>query len=503
MHIAWSSGNRLALEVYFSAWLIGALLVGCISDAEDDLPPASKLLAEALALCNADREGNASALSDLAEAQCYLGDFASARKTLPPSDPNDFFQQATHQKCAQIEIEITGSTASIPAALWNDELGYMHGDAALAFVERGEIDKALHHIDAIPKAVHSAFNICGVKLITMLRDSKQKDACRKVLLRWAACYEKAGSVFDYRDSHRVPQLVAWLVEFDERPAATSLCERFHTVVQAETDIDECGEFIGRAWAEYGVALAGVGDKDGARHALNQAHLWIDKARARKLDPEKPTDHIDFAKSYAAIAARQAVVLGAEEAFAAYEKAWDFARHSLTSKYGEYAFERIVHEQLTGGDIQGARGTIQRMLTPSYIAKSWQHVCEHDLARGNAESAGAAVRAAVEQLDRDGFEPSMAQEIAPVAAVAALAGEKELAQRLFQRALSLSEANESPKFNHPWIAGIQIHGGLLSDAYRTIQSVEEPSDRIGPLAELCRALAKADYVARKAARQEKP
>lgn len=87
---------------------------------------------------------------------------------------------------------------------------------------------------------------------------------------------------------------------------------------------------------------------------------------------------------------------------------------------------------------------------------------------------------------------MAQEMAPVAAAAALAGEKELAQRLFQRSLLLSETNETPKFNHPWIAGIQIYAGLLEDAYRTVQSVKEPSDRVKPMATLCKALAKREY-----------
>jgi tetratricopeptide (TPR) repeat protein len=502
--VALSSSRRLAQCDNFSVWLSGTILV-CLTNfsaAQEGLPPVRQLIAETLALCNADRESHSLALDYFAEAQCYLGDFAAARKTLPPYAPDNFFRAAYYQSCAQIEIEMTGSTASIPAALWKDDFGFMHGDAALAFVERGEIDKALHHIDAIPRSVHSAFNVQGAKLVQNLKDSKQNDACRKVLLRWASCYEKADSVFNYRDSNRIPQLVAWLVEFQERPAATSLCEHFHTVLQAETDIDECGEFIGRAWAEYGLALTAVGDKDGASRALSQAHLWIDKARAVKFEPEKRADYVDFARSYAAIAARKAVILGTEEALGAYEQAYDFARQTLATEFGEFAFERIVHEQLTAGDTQGARETIKRMLTPRYTAKCWKSICEHELAHGKADAARAAARAAVQALDRDGFEPLMAQEMAPVAAAAALAGEKEVAQQLFQRALALSEANETPKFNHPWIAGIQVHAGLLSDTYRTIQSVEEPSDRIGPMAELCRAVAKAEYVARKAARQEK-
>ena len=148
--------------------------------------------------------------------------------------------------------------------MWNDGFGFMHGDAALAFIARGEIDKALYHIEAIPVSAHSAFDVSGVKLVQNLKERKQNDACRKLLLRWASCYEKTESVFDYRDGHRVPQLVAWLVEFNERAAAESLCERWHSIVQGETDVDECGEFIGRAWAEYALALNAMGDKNAVR-----------------------------------------------------------------------------------------------------------------------------------------------------------------------------------------------------------------------------------------------
>jgi hypothetical protein len=482
----------------FNACLIGSLWIwlGCFSGAKDSMPPVRRLIAETLAACNADREGNSLALNDLAAAQCYLGDFDSARKTLLPFALDDIFQQAAHQTCAQIEIELTGSTAGIPQALWNDGFGFMHSDAALAFIERGEIEKALHHVDGIPGSVHSAFNVSGVKLIEKLKERKENDACRKVLLNWASRYEKTDSIFEYRDTYRVPQLVAWLVEFNERPAATSLCERWHAVLQAETDVDESGEFIGRGWAEYVLAISALGDENAARRALDQARHWIEEARAVKFDPREQLACYEFARSYGALAARQAVVLGDDDALAAYGQAYELARLSVNLQYGEYAFERIIDEQLTAGHETGARETIKRIQTPRYIGRSWKRICQHELAHGNSDSARAAARSAVEALDQDGFEPFMAQELAPVAAAAALAGEKELARKLFRRALVLSEANETPKFNHPWIAGIQVHAGLLSDAYLTIQSVEEPSDRIQTLAKLCRALAKAECSAKK-------
>ena len=90
---------------------------------------------------------------------------------------------------------------------------------------------------------------------------------------------------------------------------------------------------------------------------------------------------------------------------------------------------------------------------------------------------------------------MAEEMALVASNAARAGEKEIAQRLFQRALSLSDADKSPKSMHPFIASFQVHGGLLSDAYSTIQSIPKPTDRTQPLADLCLALAKAECLSR--------
>src|SRR5262245_66464960 len=156
--------HRPLRAIFFSAWLIGAVIVWRTnpSTAQDGLPPVRQLIAETLTLCNVDRENNTSALNDLAAAQCYLGDFAAARKNLLPYGRDDIVQQAAHQACAQIEIELTGSIASIPDALWNDGFGFMHGDAALAFLQRGEIDKALQHIDEFPRSVHSAFNISGI-----------------------------------------------------------------------------------------------------------------------------------------------------------------------------------------------------------------------------------------------------------------------------------------------------------------------------------------------------
>jgi hypothetical protein len=83
-------------------------------------------------------------------------------------------------------------------------------------------------------------------------------------------------------------------------------------------------------------------------------------------------------------------------------------------------------------------------------------------------------------------------MALVASNSARAGEKEIAERLFQRALSLSDSDKPAHSRHPFIASFQAHGDLLSDAYRTIQSISKLPDRAQPLADLCLALAKREF-----------
>jgi hypothetical protein len=149
-----------------------------------------------------------------------------------------------------------------------------------------------------------------------------------------------------------------------------------------------------------------------------------------------------------------------------------------------------------GKQKGARETIARAPSPRSKGRCWLRICSSELARGKIESARAAGRRAVQELDNDGFEPFVAEDMALAASVASSAGEKEIGQKLFQRALGLSEANKSPKFHHSFIARFQVHGGLLADAHRTIQAIPKPSDRAQPLADLCKALAKAEYLEKK-------
>lgn len=462
---------------------------------QDKLPAVRQLLAETLALCNADREENRTALNDLAAAQCYLGDFTAARKTLVPYEPGNIFQLSAHHKCARIEIALTGSEANIPAALWADELGFMHSDAALAYSDRGDYDNAQQHLDAIPKSHPGVFSLFCPKLIPQLRAAQQPAQCRKVLRVWASSYENTKSIFQYRDS-QAPRLVAWLVEFDERPTAVALCEHWHSILKAAKSLDNGGEFIGRGWGDYAVALAALDDQAGAQQALEQASEWTDRAFLAKTMTEERSTYHDFARAYAALAARQAVVLGREESQAAYHRAYELAQITNKPPYGEYAYERIVAEQLVGGDLSGIRQTIRRMIVPRSIARAWRSVCEHALQHTQADAAIASAREAADWFMQNEFKADAVHDMSSVAATAAVAGEAELAQKLFRRSLDLSEKHKDPKFAHASIASGQIHAGLLRDGFATIQTIPEASDRLRPLASLCLALAQAESEGRK-------
>src|SRR5436190_21935728 len=87
------------LSSFLFAWLFYSVLlwIVSISSAQDGLPPVRQLIAETLRLCNEDREESISSLNDLAAAQCYLGDFAAARKNLLPYERDNIFQQSAHQ----------------------------------------------------------------------------------------------------------------------------------------------------------------------------------------------------------------------------------------------------------------------------------------------------------------------------------------------------------------------------------------------------------------------
>jgi hypothetical protein len=459
------------------------------SFAQDSLPPLRQLIADTLAMANANRDDNAEALSSLAEAQAYLGEFAAARETLGVQ-PSDFRLTAALWQCAQIEVEQTGSVAAISDTAWKLDPGTMRCKAALAFIERGEIDNALQQIDLIAPSAQSPLGVFGVELIQKLKLRNAGEASRKVALAWASRLTQAQDIAAFRLHYDVPQLVVSLIEFNEREVATALCQNWHSILK--TDI---GYQVAN-WAEYARAIATVGDKDAARSALAQAYAGLESQR--QPNPRKSTLS-GWAQDLAKVAAREQLIFGADAALAAYNLTYEFARRSVDPKdrqFGEFAFQLIVAEQLMAGDDTGARETIKHAPSPRTRGMCWTRICSYEIAKGNDERARSAARAAFEELNQDGFEPFVAEDMALVASNAARADEKEIAQRLFGRAIGLSEASKPPKAHHPFIASFQVHGGLLNDAYHTIQSITKPSDRSLPLAHLCRALAKAQYEASK-------
>jgi len=470
------------------------LLAG-LGYAQDSLPPVRQLIVETLTLCDADREENSESLDTLAEAQAYLGDFSAARKTLL-SISTDW--RLAHLNCAKIEIELTGSVASIPDAYWKSDQGIMRCKAALAFIQRGEIDKSIEQINQVPSSAHSSLNVFGFELIQKLQEQNATEACRKVALAWASRLNQAEEITSYRQHYRVPQLVAWLVELNERPAAAALCDHWHSVLKSESNVNQWGALLGKAWAEYAQALAAI-DKEAASSALDQACYWIEKWRSFEMNTMRRGSYSNLAEAYAAIGARQALMFDRDKANAAYQRAYDAANVSLDSRdsrFGDFAYELIVAEQLKADDEQGARETIKRTPTLRTAARCWIRISSYALARGDNGLARAASRAACQILDNDGFESFVAEDMALAASNAGRAGERETARKLFQRAIALSNADKSPKSMHPFIASFQVEGGLFTDAYATIQSISRPSDRPKPLADLCLAFAKAEKLERK-------
>src|SRR5262249_11494171 len=149
--------------------------------------------------------------------------------------------------------------------------------------------------------------------------------------------------------------------------------------------------------------------------------------------------------------------GTDAAAAAYRRTYEIAALSVDSRnrqFGDFAFELIVNEQLIAGDEQGTRETIKRTPTIRTAARCWLRISNLNLAQEDTKSASTALNAAFDLLNRDGFEPNLAEDMALVASNAARAGEKAIAQRLFKRALALSDADKPPKSKHPFIASFQ-------------------------------------------------
>jgi hypothetical protein len=218
-----------------------------------------------------------------------------------------------HLHCAQIEIQLTGSTAEITESMWKYSGATMRCNAALAFIERGEIEKALEQIDSVPKVAHSSVNLFGNNLIQKLIARNENDAARKVALSWASRLNLSSEIGSYRSYYEVPRLVAWLVEFNERPKAKAVCDHWHSVLVAQTAANQADLLLAKSWAEYGKALAALGTKEAASSALDQAHDCIEASLKTQLQPIRRSSYGSLAEACAVEAAQRAIIFGPDTA----------------------------------------------------------------------------------------------------------------------------------------------------------------------------------------------
>jgi tetratricopeptide (TPR) repeat protein len=478
------------------ALVCSAVILGSANSA-DQMPAARQLVTEALAACGAgeEREKHYWALSSIANAYVYLGDAAGARSTLLPYK-DDLWIRISYLGCAGLEIELTGMETVLPPPVWKDDPDTAHWSLAEAYAKRGDVAKALEHLNQVPATRLSMLHGLGHSLVAILEAGGHRDATRQVLLKWADSFADAESCFDFTRP-RTERLVALLGEYGEANMAKELCTRWKAILQNETDVAENGEFIGLAWAQLGRSMTILGDRSAAREALEKSWQWLEAARAASFDPNRRDHYLDYAFNYASLAVRQAGVLEPDVVAGTYERAYDMAAKAIPTIYDYFGFEKIVEAQLQADDDRAALQTINKILSRKYRSHCWKRIIDYFVKQGRGTDARRLLNSVADELARGDSEPSIAQEIADIAALAARTGEPELAQRLFKRAIALSESERSdPKVHHGWIAKMQIHGGLLSDAYKTIQAIPDKDDRIQPLAELACEVAKTEYLAAK-------
>lgn len=462
---------------------------------DGELPSARQLVAKAIASLDADKEGGSHywERGAIARAYLYLSDTAAAQRALLPYE-NDIWVPISYLSCAELQIELTGDQTVIPAALWQDNADMANLSLAEAFAKRGDIAKLFEHLEKIPKNSQSPLCGLGSRLVRILESAGQTEACRRVLVQWSDSLVTANSLFEFKQA-KVDKLVSWLVKYGESERAKDLCNKWNRFLLSVTNVEENGATLAIVWAMLGRSLATCGEHDSAREALTKAGQFMEAAKALKLDREMPIRSFDFASDCAALAARQLDILGTNVAAGKYQQAYDLA-NAIVPKYDYYGFEKIIQVQLEADDVRAARQTIERVLTSRYRARCWDKITGYYLENGLGDDAREAARLAASELDRDGFESFMAEDVARVAASVEAAGETELAHRLFERAIALSESDEtSPKSYYPWIARMQVSAGYLADAYKTIQGIRDSGSRAQPLAELALAVAKAEYAAK--------
>jgi len=441
--------------------IIALALTASVALADDTLPPTRQLIKDALALCNDPEEKYGSIHSMLAESYVNLGDIAAARAILGEYK-NDFWNQAGYQGCAALEAELFGSVTMLPATLWKDDPDFTHWRLAQAYAKRGDVRKALEHANGLSVGPATILHLSGRRLVDLLLASGDRKAARDVLIRRIGCFAGAKSIDIYhRPEVAVEHDVKLLIEFGEAERARSLCQHWQQIAERETDIDEWGEFIGMSWARLGASWAATGENEKAASALGKAREWLDKAKGAELDPMRDLHHLEYAVSYAVVASRQRLALAPDAARDSYERAYESAALTTATAFQDFGYVKIAREQLKAGDLNSIPETMKRMMILRHRAEGWREISKHYLEQGDKQGSLTVARAAAAELDRDDLETAVARETANIAECLAKAGDVEFAQRLFRRAIALSDRHEDPKFDHQWIACQQVGAGLLA------------------------------------------
>jgi hypothetical protein len=322
----------------------------------------------------------------------------------------------------------------------------------------------------------------------------QRDLARSALAIQEKSYERVNALLSPRSG--ADRLVQQLVRIGDKEGALQFCRKWEAKL-SEADLEDWGKYVSQSWANLGHAFAMAGDRPAGTRSIQRAYDLLAeasaiakaKAESRKLEDEEVTLSMDAAESLAFIASRQRLVEGEQAATGNLHRAFELADQVVSSKFGYYAYEKIVDRHLENDDLDGALATIPRILSPRTRAKAWQKVAEHHLSGKRGNEALAALRRASESLDKELLRAGDAEFCGRIAKSLAAAGDKLAADREFGRAVRCS-AQQNSEY-HSWIARFQAEAGRFADAYATLQSDPDATHRTYALSVLACEMAKSE------------
>lgn len=195
-----------------------------VAVAEQKLPSAQALVAEALRLCPEATEENSLSRYYIAEALANLGDFDAARNILS-AHKNDLWIEAGYWALAEAEIARGQVATPFSKALFDELPDYPHLILAKAYAEHGQTDRALEHVKEMPATRLSSLSAGAYPLVQILKKGGHEVAAREVLIRWSDCLANAEFTFEFRSGEKVEPLLGWLHESGEAAKAAAICGR--------------------------------------------------------------------------------------------------------------------------------------------------------------------------------------------------------------------------------------------------------------------------------------